>query len=125
MGGGGEEGREKKREREEGVHAEREEREGRDRERDSERRKKRELTCLFSSCSQENEDGVDNLPVVEYESTVDNSVIIYLVERGSNVNMADIYGSTPLHFAAMRGNEVACRELMDCKSINIEVGVGK
>ena len=85
--------------------------------------KERDFTRL-SLCLQENEDAVDNLPLVEYESTVDNSVIIYLVERGANVNMADIYGSTPLHFAAMRGNEVACRELMDCKRINIEVGEG-
>ncbi|KAI0226875.1 hypothetical protein LSAT2_022672 [Lamellibrachia satsuma] len=68
----------------------------------------------------ENEDGADNLPVVAYESTVDNSVIIYLVSQGANVNVADIYGSTPLHFAAMRGNEVATKELMECRGIDIE-----
>ena len=59
--------------------------------------------------------------MVEYESTVDNSVILYLVKRGANVNVPDIYGSTPLHFAAMRGNEIACKELMDCKGVNVEV----
>lgn len=68
---------------------------------------------------EESED-VGNLPVVEYESTVDNSVILYLVARGANVNVPDIYGSTPLHFAAMRGNEIACKELMDCKGISVE-----
>ena len=60
--------------------------------------------------------------MVAYESTVDNSVIIYLVSQGANVNVADIYGSTPLHFAAMRGNEVATKELMECRGIDIEVG---
>ncbi|XP_078001472.1 transient receptor potential cation channel subfamily A member 1 homolog isoform X2 [Glandiceps talaboti] len=48
------------------------------------------------------------------------SVIHFLVHRGANVNAVDIYGSTPLHFAAMRGNDVACRELLEVKAVNIE-----
>ena len=55
------------------------------------------------------------------ESAVDNSVILYLVHVGGNVNAQDIYGCTPLHFAAIRGNEVATKELLSCKRINIEV----
>ncbi len=55
------------------------------------------------------------------ESTEDNSVIVYLVSRGANVNIRDIYGCTPLHYAAMRGNEVATKELLSCQGINIEV----
>ena len=44
-----------------------------------------------------------------------------MVSAGGNINARDIYGCTPLHFAAMRGNEVATKELLSCKGINIEV----
>jgi ankyrin repeat protein len=54
------------------------------------------------------------------ESTIENSVILYLVHVGGNINARDIYGCTPLHFAAMRGNEVATKELLSCPGINIE-----
>ncbi len=40
---------------------------------------------------------------------------------GANVNAMDLYGCTPLHYAAIRGNEIATKELLMCKSINIEV----
>ncbi len=55
------------------------------------------------------------------ESTPENSVIMFLESRGADVNKEDMYGCTPLHFAAMRGNEVATKELLSCKGINIEV----
>ncbi|XP_070568396.1 transient receptor potential cation channel subfamily A member 1 homolog isoform X2 [Ptychodera flava] len=51
---------------------------------------------------------------------VTESVIHYLVSKGANVNAQDMYGSTPLHFASMRGNDVATRELLECRGINIE-----
>ena len=54
---------------------------------------------------------------------MDDSVILYLVSQGAEVNKADIYGCTPLHFAAMRGNEVATKELLSCNGIDIEVGM--
>ncbi len=54
---------------------------------------------------------------------MDNSVIIYLKHAGGDVNARDIYGCTPLHFAAIRGNEVATKELLSCRGINIEVRV--
>ena len=44
-----------------------------------------------------------------------SSVIDYLIKQGSDVNVRDIYGQTPLHYACMRGNEVACRELLKYK----------
>ncbi|XP_071957076.1 transient receptor potential cation channel subfamily A member 1-like isoform X2 [Antedon mediterranea] len=49
-----------------------------------------------------------------------SSVIAYLESKGADVNIKDIYGSTPLHFAAMRGNEVAANDLLNCAQINIE-----
>ncbi|XP_052808936.1 transient receptor potential cation channel subfamily A member 1 homolog [Mya arenaria] len=48
------------------------------------------------------------------------SVISYLVTKGSDVNVRDLYGQTPLHYACMRANEVACRELLKYRQVNIE-----
>ncbi|CAL1538525.1 unnamed protein product, partial [Lymnaea stagnalis] len=51
----------------------------------------------------------------------DGSIVSYLVNKGANINATDIYGQTPLHFAAMRGNEVACSNLLFFKNkIKIE-----
>lgn len=55
------------------------------------------------------------------ELTPANSVILYLVQQGCQVNREDSYGCTALHFAAMRGNEVATKELLSCDDIHIEV----
>ena len=55
------------------------------------------------------------------ELTPDNSVILYLVQQGCRVNKEDNYGCTALHFAAMRGNEVATKELLSCADVQIEV----
>ena len=55
------------------------------------------------------------------ESTPENSVVLYLVSRGANINERDNYGCTALHFAAMRGNELVTYELIMCKGVNIEV----
>ena len=35
--------------------------------------------------------------------------------------MKDNYGSTPLHFAAMRGNEVAAAALVAVKGVDVNV----
>ncbi|XP_035826279.1 transient receptor potential cation channel subfamily A member 1 homolog [Aplysia californica] len=50
--------------------------------------------------------------VDNYEQEKEDSIVNYLVSKGANINTVDIYGQTPLHFAAMRGNEVACRDLL-------------
>ena len=42
------------------------------------------------------------------------SVILFLVSEGARVNEKDKYGLTPLHYAAMRGNEEATMELLGC-----------
>ena len=47
---------------------------------------------------------------------------MYLLEMKANVNARDLYGCTPLHYAAMRGNESAVMQLLTLKNIDIEVG---
>ena len=49
------------------------------------------------------------------------AVILYLSSKGAHVNEKDKYGLSPLHYAAMRGNEEATVELLQCRGIDIEV----
>ena len=69
--------------------------------------------------------GLNGIPLLEQYETefgqAQESVISYLISKGAQVNTVDIYGQTPLHFAAMRGNEVACRDLLNIQGVNIEV----
>ncbi|XP_064648007.1 transient receptor potential cation channel subfamily A member 1 homolog isoform X2 [Lineus longissimus] len=48
------------------------------------------------------------------------SIIRYLVKKAADVNHKDEYGLTPLHFAAMKGNEIAASELLGINNIDIE-----
>jgi len=50
-----------------------------------------------------------------------DSVIAFLVENGADPDARDNYGSTALHFAAMRGNETALLDLLCMKGVNIMV----
>lgn len=56
--------------------------------------------------------GVGTLP--------EDSVVRILVECGAEVNARDIYDQTPLHFAAMRGNDPSARDLLSCPQVDIE-----
>ncbi|XP_048765661.1 transient receptor potential cation channel subfamily A member 1 homolog isoform X2 [Ostrea edulis] len=47
-------------------------------------------------------------------------VVAFLIKNGADMNRGDKYGLTPLHYAAMRGNELATRELLQFRGINIE-----
>ncbi|KAL4233750.1 hypothetical protein ACF0H5_008430 [Mactra antiquata] len=49
-----------------------------------------------------------------------SSVIHYLINKHADINERDIYGQTPLHYACMRGNEIACKELLNYPSLTLE-----
>ena len=66
-----------------------------------------------SPLSQKPQLGANGLSTAsEDQSSKEESVVHYLVTKRANINAVDIYGQTPLHFAAMRGNEIACRDLL-------------
>lgn len=43
---------------------------------------------------------------------VDASSIHYLIDHGADITHKDEYGLTALHHAALRGDEVACEQLL-------------
>ena len=51
------------------------------------------------------------------------SLVGYLVGKGARVNAQDDYGLTPLHYAARRGNVPMAKALLNCKNVDIEVGM--
>ncbi|XP_043192938.1 transient receptor potential cation channel subfamily A member 1 homolog isoform X2 [Amphibalanus amphitrite] len=55
-------------------------------------------------------------PPPEQEETV----IDVLVDNGADVNAKDVYGLTSLHYAAMRGNDQAAQQLLQCSNVNPE-----
>lgn len=55
------------------------------------------------------------------EAVVCGRVIHYLVDHGAQLNGQDANGWTPLHYAAIRGNEVATYQLLKEPGIDIEV----
>ena len=63
-----------------------------------------------------------------FTSTKDNaskdSIIKFLLKHNANVNAKDDFGSTPLHYAAMRGNVAAVQHLLNRKEINLEAKDG-
>ncbi|XP_071749523.1 transient receptor potential cation channel subfamily A member 1 homolog [Lepeophtheirus salmonis] len=71
---------------------------------------KEEAYCLLNNVLDE----IDKLPMPP-------SVISYLILSGAKVNEKDSYGLSPLHYAAMRGNYQATRELLQCIDIQIEI----
>ena len=48
-------------------------------------------------------------------------VIQYLVKQGADPNAENKFSWTPLHYAAVRGNEVVAKVLLDLKGIKINV----
>lgn len=49
-------------------------------------------------------------------------ILLYLLNKKADVNACDVYGSTPLHYAAMRNKVIAARHLLNTKGILIGVG---
>ena len=51
----------------------------------------------------------------------DCSILQLLIFNKANVNAEDQHGSTPLHYACLKGNIKAVRKLLKSKDINIQV----
>ena len=69
-----------------------------------------------------NDDLLEMASSFELEETFKgDNIILYLVSQSADVNVKDDYGLTPLHYAAMRGNAMAAKDLLSCPAINIEV----
>ncbi|KAF6035907.1 hypothetical protein EB796_005783 [Bugula neritina] len=49
-----------------------------------------------------------------------DNLIAFLIRKRADPNARDNYGSTPLHFAAMRGNETALLDLLCMPDVNIK-----
>ena len=66
--------------------------------------------------------GINNLAFRNsHENLTNESILKYLLQHKANVNAKDSFGSTALHYAAMRGNEMAVQQLLCQHDINIEV----
>ncbi|KAL3321261.1 hypothetical protein Ciccas_000059 [Cichlidogyrus casuarinus] len=52
-----------------------------------------------------------------------DSVMQYLIDNGVDINAKDLAGSTPLHYTANRGNEVAIMQLLANKKLEINVSI--
>ena len=62
-----------------------------------------------------------SLSQIESEVEPETALIEYLVSKSADINIQDLYGSTPLHYATMKGNEMAVEELLSIKTVNINV----
>ena len=60
---------------------------------------------------------------MEAAQNTDNRSLKSMDDSPLNVNVQDKYESTPLHFAAMRGNEVVTKALLDCPNIDVAVSL--
>lgn len=60
---------------------------------------------------------VDNISIAGDE----DSIIDYLLEKKAKINIQDSYGMTPLHYAAMKTNIAAVKELLQSDEIRINV----
>lgn len=75
-------------------------------------------SCFFQPSESE-------LPMRHIESIDDfsKSVCNFLIKSNAKINIEDRYGQTPLHYCAMRGNEIVTKELLSLPGINFEVSL--
>ncbi|XP_041352044.1 transient receptor potential cation channel subfamily A member 1 homolog [Gigantopelta aegis] len=78
------------------------------------REKKKKDASPEAASIEVDEIAANDLPLLEQLEleVAGDSCIMYLVKNGARINARDIYGQTPLHFAAMRGNELAAKDLL-------------
>ena len=62
-------------------------------------------------------------PSYAQDSDATDPVVDFLVSNGADINQEDKYGLTPLHYAAMRGNELAMKQLLSYSDVNVEVSM--
>ncbi|KAL7637921.1 UNVERIFIED_CONTAM: hypothetical protein RMT77_011534 [Armadillidium vulgare] len=66
------------------------------------------------------EEGRNTEGASDHDDDESEGVIKVLVENGADVHARDIYGLTPLHYAAMRGHDVAARDLLEFGHVDTE-----
>jgi ankyrin repeat protein len=60
---------------------------------------------------------------IESSDDFSKSVCNFLIKSNAKINIEDRYGQTPLHYCAMRGNEIVTKELLALPGINFEVSL--
>ena len=64
---------------------------------------------------------IDDSDVAYIKPEPEDRCLSLLLDKGGHVNIKDVSGLTPLHYAASRGNKPVLKELLKAKDIALEV----